>query len=233
LKLRANVDAHVRGRFSVIWLKGVFELTAGKSKGRRMTLLSEPSVQTGLLAHAVDSAPAALFVVHESGRIVGANQYACAMLGYDREELLDLSVDDLAASPDLEPLLREGEAGVASLLHSDGTTVAVSCQARPAGTDGLRLLAWVAQPLRGLSREAPEHAAARRTSRPRASGGLTPRELEILELMAEGFENAQISHQLFISRETVKSHVRRLLQKLRARSRTHAVALAFRRGLID
>jgi DNA-binding NarL/FixJ family response regulator len=67
----------------------------------------------------------------------------------------------------------------------------------------------------------------------RGSDELTPRELEILRLIAEGFENAQISRQLFISRETVKTHVRRLLQKLRARSRTHAVALAFRRRLID
>jgi PAS domain S-box-containing protein len=198
-----------------------------------LTLLSDPSVQTGLLAQAVDSAPAALFVVHDSGRVVSANQYACAMLGYDREEMLDLTVEDIAASPDLQSLLREGDAGITSLLHRDGTTVAVTCQARPTGAEGLRLLALVAQPLRELSREAPAHAEARRSPRSPVRGELTPRELEILELMAEGFENSQISRQLFISRETVKSHVRRLLQKLRARSRTHAVALAFRRGLID
>jgi PAS domain S-box-containing protein len=198
-----------------------------------LAVLSQSSVQTGLLGHAVDSAPAALFVVHESGRLVGANQYACAMLGYDREALLNLSVHDLEASPDLESLLREGEVGIASLRRRDGTTVTVHCQARPAGTDGLRLLAWVAQPLGALSTEATAQGAARHTPRVRGSDELTPRELEILRLMADGYENAQISRQLFISRETVKTHVRRLLQKLRARSRTHAVALAFRRRLID
>ncbi len=197
-----------------------------------MTLLSEPSVQTGLLGHAVDAAPAALFVVHESGRVVGANQYACAMLGYERDELLELSLHDLARAEELESLLANRDIEVVSLRHRDGTTVAARCQARPAGNDGLRLVAWVAQPLRPLS----TGVADRTSPGPRRSGrrgDLTRREIEILELMADGFENSQISRQLFISTETVKSHVRRLLQKLRARSRTHAVALAMRRGLID
>lgn len=195
-----------------------------------MTLLSEPSVQTGLLAHAVDAAPAALFVVHESGRIVGANKYACAMLDYEREALLNLSIRDVGASPELEALLGEGEAVVASLRRRDGSTVPARCEARPATTEGLPLLAWVAQPLRALQPEATGEAPRLRA---RGRGELTRRELEILRLMAEGLENDQISRQLFISRETVKTHVRRLLRKLRARSRTHAVALAFRFGLID
>jgi len=198
-----------------------------------LSSLSEQSVQTGLLAHAVDSAPAALFVVHENGRVVGANQYACAMLGYDREEMLDLSIRDLEASPDLESLLRDGQPWVAWLRHRDGTTVTAHCQARPAGTDRLRLLAWVAQPLRVPTVERTIRAAAAHPPRSRGADELTPREFEILQLMADGFENSQISRQLFISRETVKSHVRRLLRKLHARSRTHAVALAFRRSLIE
>jgi PAS domain S-box-containing protein len=198
-----------------------------------LRVLSEPSVQTGLLGHAVESAPAALFVVHESGRIVGANRFACAMLGYDRDSLLDLSVHDLAASPDLEALLLEGEAGVASLYRRDGTTVDVRCEARPAETDNLRLLAWVAQPLRDLSTHEHRYGGARRGDGSYGTPELTRRELEILQLMADGLENPQISEHLFISRETVKSHVRRLLQKLRARSRTQAVALALRRGIID
>jgi PAS domain S-box-containing protein len=198
---------------------------------RALTSLSEQSVQTGLLGHAVESAPAALFVVHENGRLVGANQYACAMLGYDREELLDLSIQDLEASPGLESLLRDGKSGVAWLRHRDGTTFTVHGQARPAGTDRLRLLAWVAQPFHLELPESP-HPETHRPAETGLATVLTPRELEILQLMAEGFENGQISSQLFISRETVKTHVRRLLQKLHARSRTHAVAVALRRRLI-
>jgi PAS domain S-box-containing protein len=197
-----------------------------------LTPLSEPSVQTGLLGRAVDAAPAALFVVHESGRVVGANQYACAMLGYERDELLELSLHDLAGAEELESLLENGDIAVVSLRHRDGTTVAARCQARPAGNDGLRLVAWVAQPLRALSPGAAARTLPGRR-RPRLRGELTRREVEILRLMADGFENSEISRQLFISTETVKSHVRRLLQKLRARSRTHAVALSMRRGFID
>jgi DNA-binding NarL/FixJ family response regulator len=54
----------------------------------------------------------------------------------------------------------------------------------------------------------------------------TMREIEVLQLICE------IGHRLFLSEETVKSHVRHLLAKLQARSRAHAVAVGFRRGLI-
>ena len=60
----------------------------------------------------------------------------------------------------------------------------------------------------------------------------TVREVEVLQLIADGLANREIGHRLFLSEETVKSHVRHLLSKLQARSRSHAVAIGFRRGLI-
>jgi DNA-binding NarL/FixJ family response regulator len=60
----------------------------------------------------------------------------------------------------------------------------------------------------------------------------TAREIQVLQLIAEGLVNREIGQQLFLSEETVKSHVRHLLAKLQARSRAHAVAVGFRRGLI-
>lgn len=60
----------------------------------------------------------------------------------------------------------------------------------------------------------------------------TPREVEVLQLVADGLANREIGQRLFLSEETVKSHVRHLLAKLQARSRAHAVAAGFRRGLI-
>src|SRR6266849_5220073 len=66
-----------------------------------------------------------------------------------------------------------------------------------------------------------------------ASGApLTPREREIVELMADGANNRIIASRLAISRHTVKFHVASILAKLGARSRTEAVALALRRGLL-
>src|ERR671911_2788477 len=60
----------------------------------------------------------------------------------------------------------------------------------------------------------------------------TMREVEVLQLISDGLVNREIGHRLFLSEETVKSHVRHLLAKLQARSRAHAVAVGFRRGLI-
>jgi two-component system, NarL family, nitrate/nitrite response regulator NarL len=61
---------------------------------------------------------------------------------------------------------------------------------------------------------------------------LTAREREILEMMADGASNRAIASRLAISRHTVKFHVAAILAKLGARSRTEAVALALRRGLL-
>jgi DNA-binding NarL/FixJ family response regulator len=62
---------------------------------------------------------------------------------------------------------------------------------------------------------------------------LTVREREILQLLADGMSNADVAAKLFISQETVKSHVRHILAKLEADTRTHAVAIALREAIID
>jgi DNA-binding NarL/FixJ family response regulator len=62
---------------------------------------------------------------------------------------------------------------------------------------------------------------------------LTSREREILKLLADGMSNADVAGKLYISQETVKSHVRHILTKLEADTRTHAVAIALREAIID
>ena len=61
---------------------------------------------------------------------------------------------------------------------------------------------------------------------------LTKRELEVLGLLADGLTQAEIASKLVISQKTVGSHIERILSKLGVRSRTQAVALAFREDLI-
>ncbi|MGH3951465.1 MAG: LuxR C-terminal-related transcriptional regulator [Pseudonocardiaceae bacterium] len=61
---------------------------------------------------------------------------------------------------------------------------------------------------------------------------LSRREYQVLQLIAEGLENAGIATSLFLSVETVRTHVKSILRKLSARDRTHAVAIAFRTGLL-
>ena len=65
-----------------------------------------------------------------------------------------------------------------------------------------------------------------------AEFGITPRELEILELIANGLSNREIAEKLFVSENTVKTHSSRLFDKLSARRRTQAVQLGKELGLI-
>jgi DNA-binding NarL/FixJ family response regulator len=62
--------------------------------------------------------------------------------------------------------------------------------------------------------------------------GLTARELEVLTLMADGHNNAQIAASLFVSENTVKTHVRRIFDKLGSRDRAAAVLQAWKRHVI-
>lgn len=61
---------------------------------------------------------------------------------------------------------------------------------------------------------------------------LTEREQQVLQLIADGLENREIGATLFVSEETVKTHVRHLLAKLAAPNRARAVAVAFRHGIV-
>lgn len=72
----------------------------------------------------------------------------------------------------------------------------------------------------------------RQVQRPRQGGILSAREREILQMLADGYSNREVSERLVVSVETVKTHVKHILAKLEAEHRTQAVAIGIRQSLI-
>jgi len=81
---------------------------------------------------------------------------------------------------------------------------------------------------KALSPEASQEVASHATD-----DTLTPAEVAVLRLIADGSANKQIADQLSISEETVKSRVKNILSKLGANDRTHAAMLGIKRGIIE
>lgn len=98
---------------------------------------------------------------------------------------------------------------------------------------------YLAKPLRPNELRARIVAVMRRMAPPiddtqlHRRGDLTPRELEVLQLLARGLDQTEIAKRLVISPKTVSKHIERILDKLPARSRAEAVAIAYQRNLHD
>jgi DNA-binding NarL/FixJ family response regulator len=84
-----------------------------------------------------------------------------------------------------------------------------------------------------LSPEAVRHLVAARLQPDPAADLLTPRELSILESLAEGLSNVAIARKLHLSPNTVGNHLQRLAAKLGAHSKLETLVIALRRGLVD
>jgi PAS domain S-box-containing protein len=110
--------------------------------------VSEPLIQASLLGEAVEHGPVAVFVADEHGKYVAVNRAACLMLGYSREELLQLHVADVAryteADEEWSEMRRTGtRVGTSKLTRKDGTIVEFNYSAGPTRVAGMPLFVSV------------------------------------------------------------------------------------------
>jgi DNA-binding NarL/FixJ family response regulator len=117
-------------------------------------------------------------------------------------------------------------AGASGFLLKDAPEEQLAAAIRVAADGGALFSAGVTRRL--IERYAQLGTAAP----PRGLDELSPRELEVLRLIARGNSNAEVAAQLVLSEHTVKTHVARILQKLDLRDRTQAVIVAYESGLV-
>jgi two-component system NarL family response regulator len=153
--------------------------------------------------------------------------------------LMDLRMPGMGGAPAIEAIRKKfGDARIIVLTTYDGDENiyrALKAGARgyllkDSGKDDL--LSAIRAVHEGRSYVPPE-IATRLVTRTQAGAPLTTREIEVLQLMAEGKSNKEIGAALFISEGTVKTHVNSIHEKLSVSDRTEAVIVALKRGIID
>jgi PAS domain S-box-containing protein len=117
------------------------------------TNVGQPLVQASLLGEAIDGGPVAVFVADEDMRFLALNDYAAELLGYGRDELLELTVGEVAPGLDaagrFEELVRTGARleGETTLRAKDGSDVRFERRAQATSIAGLMVFVWVGWPL--------------------------------------------------------------------------------------
>jgi DNA-binding NarL/FixJ family response regulator len=160
----------------------------------------------------------------------------------------DAVVIDVSDAESLETLLQSDSLAMPFVVLCDELVRDIAVRALLAGSAAIlerdpaakQLLAAVRAAVNGLSALSPPHAAtlmdpAANAAAPRSAEWiqpLTPRELQILHMLSDGLPNKSIAAELQISEHTAKFHVSQILAKLDAESRTEAVTIGIRHGLV-
>jgi DNA-binding CsgD family transcriptional regulator len=191
----------------------------------------------------------AILVVDDQRRCLEANLAACRLLGLPRRAALDRAVDDFL-TPGMRKRLdhvwrafREGggHAGPFELNSQAAEAHEVNLSVVANVLPGRHLLILSATESHPSEVEAPQQVqpdVQARSHRVNSSGrfgrgGPTPREREVLALLAAGATDEQIAEMLGLSPATVQTHVRNAKAKLGARTRAQAVAMALQHGMIS
>jgi two-component system NarL family response regulator len=202
-------------------------------RGLRMVLDSEDGVEVvgeaedgdGAVAQAEDLAPDVVLMDVRMPKVSGIDAARSIADSVPSARILMLTVSD--EEEDLYEAIKAGAAGYL-LKEISIEEVASAIRAVVAGQSLISpsMAAKLLTEFNTLAKRAEERSAV---PTPR----LTERELEVLKLVAQGLSNREIANELFISDNTVKNHVRNILEKLHLHSRMEAVVYAVREKLLD
>jgi DNA-binding CsgD family transcriptional regulator len=188
---------------------------------------------SSLFSGAFASSRNAMLLVDDRRLVVSANDACLRLLSRPRTAVAGQPLRTFVRGGEQRPepewmaLLATGRfSGETELVRADGTPVAVQWGASAAEVTGRRLVLFVAL---GTSRWGRRFRRDVGDEDP--DDELTPREREVVRLVALGGTAREIGDELHISHDTVRTHVRNAMEKLHARSRAHLVAKALARGL--
>jgi len=204
-----------------------------KNKIRVLSVDDHPLLREGLAA-VINSQPDMLMFAQAASGQDGIQQFRKHLPDVT---LMDLRLPDMSGVDTIVAILAEfPEARIIMLTTFEGD---VEIQrALEAGARGYMLKSMppkelvevIRQVHAGKKRIPPQLAA--RLAEHMSDEALTVRELEVLRQIAEGNRNRDIGEKLFITEETVKVHIKHIMEKLGASDRTQAIAIAIRRGII-
>jgi DNA-binding NarL/FixJ family response regulator len=141
----------------------------------------------------------------------------------------------LTTYSDDESIIGALQAGALGYLTKDATRAEIGRAVLAAAAGQAVLDPEVQQRLLSAAARAPAASAAARTGEPTMTGDtdLTPRESDVLRLIAAGKSNREIARALFVTEATVKTHVNRIFAKTGSRDRTQAMRYAYTHGYAD
>jgi PAS domain S-box-containing protein len=178
-----------------------------------------------------EAAGVPLALTDDARRITRVNRAFSELLGYTSERATSMRLDDLVAPGTQSVALPVWDVRTAgtrtarmTVVRADGGLVEVRYGALSSVINGAHLIVLAAS----KSGRSTDHISGRRHA-----GKLTRREQESLRLVARGMTTTVAAQQLGISPETVRTHVRNAMNKLGARTRAQAIAVALRDGEIS
>jgi PAS domain S-box-containing protein len=181
-------------------------------------------------------------LLDEDRRYVAANDALVKLYGYPREQLIGRHADSMMAEHELVGIeerwaafMQTGELyGERDGLHADGSLIRVQYATHATFVTGRKLALVVALSAHPESFAGDPVAGAPIEGEPmkQSKSDLTPRELDVIACLALGMTGPEIADELYVSSETVRTHVRNAMVKMNAHTRAQLVATALAEGLI-